>query len=132
MCCFSDNMIFQLWNVKDAEDEGLVPGLGRSPGGGNGSPLQYSYLGNPPDSGAWRAKSTESQKSQTRLSPRASTHTHTHTQCQRTLSSNKILQGIEPYKPELLQSLGGERRKTEPWLIPCALSHHYLKITSSK
>ena len=71
-------MIFQLWNVKDAEDEGLVPGLGRSPGGGNGSPLQYSYLGNPPDSGAWRAKSTESQKSQTRLSPRASTHTHTH------------------------------------------------------
>jgi len=31
------------------------PGLGRSPGGGNGKPLQYSYLGNPMDRGAWQA-----------------------------------------------------------------------------
>ena len=34
---------------------GSIPGLGRSPGGGNGSPLQYSYLGNPMDRGAWGA-----------------------------------------------------------------------------
>ena len=34
---------------------GLIPGLGRSPGGGNGSPFQYSCLGNPMDRGAWRA-----------------------------------------------------------------------------
>jgi len=33
----------------------LIPGLGRSPGEGNGSPLQYSCLGNPMDRGAWRA-----------------------------------------------------------------------------
>ena len=34
---------------------GLIPGLGRSSGGGNGNPLQYSCLGNPMDRGAWRA-----------------------------------------------------------------------------
>ena len=36
-------------------DSGLIPGLGRSPGGGNGNPLQYSCLGNPMDRGAWEA-----------------------------------------------------------------------------
>ena len=34
---------------------GLIPGSGRSPGDGNGNPLQYSCLGNPMDSGAWQA-----------------------------------------------------------------------------
>ena len=36
-------------------DVGLVPGPGRSRGEGNGSPLQYSYLGNPMDRGVWGA-----------------------------------------------------------------------------
>ena len=36
-------------------DLGLTPGLGRSPGEGNGNPLQYSCLGNPMDRGAWWA-----------------------------------------------------------------------------
>ena len=36
-------------------DTGLLPGLGRSPGEGNGKPLQYSCLRNPIDRGAWRA-----------------------------------------------------------------------------
>ena len=38
-----------------AGDEGSVPESGRSPGAGNGNPLQYSWLGNPVDRGAWRA-----------------------------------------------------------------------------
>ena len=38
-----------------AEDWGLIPGLGRSPGGGHGNPLQYSCLGTPMDSVAWWA-----------------------------------------------------------------------------
>ena len=42
-------------NAGDAVDMGLIPGLGRSPGGGHGNPLQYSYLENPMDRGAWRA-----------------------------------------------------------------------------
>ena len=37
------------------EDLGLIPGLGRSPGEGNGYPFQYSYLENPMDRRAWRA-----------------------------------------------------------------------------
>ena len=36
-------------------DQGLIPGSGRSPGGGNSNPLQYSCLENPMDRGAWRA-----------------------------------------------------------------------------
>ena len=36
-------------------DTSSIPGLGRSPGEGNGIPLQYSYLGNPMDRGAWWA-----------------------------------------------------------------------------
>ena len=38
-----------------AGDVGLIPGSGRSPGGGNGSPLQYSYLENPMEKGVWWA-----------------------------------------------------------------------------
>ena len=39
----------------NAEDLGSIPGLGRSPGGGNSNPLQCSCLGNPMDRGAWQA-----------------------------------------------------------------------------
>ena len=39
----------------NAGDVGLIPGLGRSPGEGNGNPLQYSCLGNTVDRGAWWA-----------------------------------------------------------------------------
>ena len=37
----------------NARDVGSIPGSGRSPREGNGNPLQYSYLGNPMDRGAW-------------------------------------------------------------------------------
>ena len=42
-------------NAGDIRDAGLIPGLGRSPAGGNGNPLPYSCLGNPMDRGAWWA-----------------------------------------------------------------------------
>ena len=42
-------------NAGDARDWGLIPGSGRSPGEGNGNPLQYSCLTNPMDRGAWQA-----------------------------------------------------------------------------
>ena len=38
----------------DIRDMGLIPGLGRSPGGGHGTPLQSSCLENPMDGGAWQ------------------------------------------------------------------------------
>ena len=44
-----------LASTGDAGDMGLITGLERSPGGGNGNPLQYSYLENPMDRGAWQA-----------------------------------------------------------------------------
>ena len=52
-------------NAGDTRDAGSIPGLGRSPGGGNGNPLQYSCLGNPMDRGAWQATVLEVAKSQT-------------------------------------------------------------------
>ena len=39
----------------DIRDMGLIPGLGRSPGGGHGNPLQYSCLENPMNRGVWGA-----------------------------------------------------------------------------
>ena len=42
-------------NAGDTGNVGLVPGLGRSPEGGNGNPLQYSCLENSMDRGAWQA-----------------------------------------------------------------------------
>ena len=40
-------------NARDVNDASLVPGLGRSPGGGHGNPLQYFCLENPMDRGWW-------------------------------------------------------------------------------
>ena len=42
-------------SVCNVGDPGSIPGLGRSPGDGNGNPLQYSCLENPMDRGAWQA-----------------------------------------------------------------------------
>ena len=42
-------------NAGDRRYAGSIPGLGRSPGGGHGNPLQYSCLENPMDTGAWQA-----------------------------------------------------------------------------
>ena len=55
-------------SVYNAGDQGSIPGLGRSPGEGNGNPLQYSYLENPMDQGAWWAIVHGVAKSWTRLS----------------------------------------------------------------
>ena len=46
----------------NAGDVGSIPGLERSPGEGNGKPLQYSCLGNPMDRGDWQAKSIGLQR----------------------------------------------------------------------
>ena len=43
-------------NAGDIRDVGLIPGLGRSPGGEHGNPLQYSCPENPMDRDTWRAK----------------------------------------------------------------------------
>ena len=52
----------------ESRDVGLIPGLGRSPGDGNGNPLEYSCLENPTDRGAWRATVRGVVKSGTQFS----------------------------------------------------------------
>ena len=54
-----------LTNAGDTGEVGLFSGLGRSPGGGNGNPLQYSRLENFMERGAWRAKVHGITRSQT-------------------------------------------------------------------
>ena len=60
-------------NAGEAKDSGSIPGLERSPGIGNGNPLQYVCLDNAMDRGAWQATVHGVAKSWTRLS----THTLT-------------------------------------------------------
>ena len=62
--CFV-HFVSSAWN---AGDPGLIPGSGRSPGEGNGNPLQYSCLENPLDRGAWQATVHGVAKNRTQLS----------------------------------------------------------------
>ena len=57
-------------NAGDVKVACPIPGLGRSPGGGHGNPLQYSCLEGPMDRGAWWARVHGVTKSRTRLSTR--------------------------------------------------------------
>ena len=52
-------------NAGDVRGTGSIPGLARSPGGGNGNLFQYSCLGNPTDRGAWQATAQRVAKNQT-------------------------------------------------------------------
>ena len=52
-------------NAGDVRDTDSIPGLERSPGEGHGNPLQYSYLENPMDRGAWQAIAHGVAKSRT-------------------------------------------------------------------
>ena len=61
---------------RNSREVGLIPGLGRSPGGGCGNPLQYSCLENSVETGAWRATVHGVAQSQTRLN-RLSMHAPT-------------------------------------------------------
>ena len=55
-------------NAGDTGDVGFIPGPGRSPGEGNGNPLQYSCQENPIDTGAWQTIVHEVAKSWTQMS----------------------------------------------------------------
>ena len=55
-------------SVCNARDPGSIPGLGRSPGEGDGNPLQYSRLENSMDRGAWQVTVHGAAESRTRLS----------------------------------------------------------------
>ena len=65
-------------SVYNVGDLGLIPGLGRVPGEGNGNPLQYYCLENPMDRGAWQSSVYGVAKSRTRLSDFTSLHIGNH------------------------------------------------------
>ena len=72
-----------------ARDVGLIPGFGRSHGGLNGIPLQYSCLENPTDRWAWQATAHAGSKSHPRLNTHKALHVHSsftrnnHKNCKR-------------------------------------------------
>ena len=76
-------------SVYNAEDPGSIPGMGRSPGEGNGNPLQYSCLENPMDGGVWLVTVHGVAKSRTRQSD------FTFMEIQKTLNSQSNLEKEE-------------------------------------
>ena len=94
-----------------AGDLDSIPGLGGSPGEGNGNPLQYSCLENSMDRGAWRATANRVTKSQTGLSD----FTFTFLYHQRHLGSSILNIGIWIIKVQL------------PFLDHRSISHNILK-----
>ena len=62
----------------NAGNAGLVPGSGRYPGGGNGNPIQYFFLGNFMDRGTWQAI-VHGVIKELDVTEQLGTHTHTHT-----------------------------------------------------
>ena len=86
----------------DVRDSGLIPGLGRSPGGGNGNPLQYSCLENPMDRGAWQATVHRVAKSRTQLSTHACVH----------LGAGTVV-GVKTHPIPSLETLLGQRLRWE-------------------
>ena len=81
-------------NAGDAGDVGSIPGLGRSPEGGDGKPLQYSCLEISMDRGSWWETVDGVSKSRTRLSGWA--HTHASTVCLPSASLPVFSQMLEP------------------------------------
>ena len=72
------NLLASAGGTRDARNKGWIPGLGRYPQVGNDNPLQYSYLKNSMDRGAWWI--TIHRCTTEQLSTYTHTHTHTHTQ----------------------------------------------------
>ena len=97
-------------SAEDARDTGLIPGLGRSPGEGNGTPLQYSCLENLVDGGAWWAADHGVAKSQTQLSDFTFTF-HFHALEKETAAHSSVLAWRIPgtAEPGELLSMGSHR-----------------------
>ena len=83
----------------------LIPGSGRSLGGGHGNLLQYSCLENPRGRGAWWATVHRVARSQTWLKQlNTHTHTHTHIHTHLTQHSNSLKEGVQWARTKKWQS----------------------------
>ena len=99
-----------LANAGDVRGMGLVLGLGRSPGGGNGNPLLYSCLENPMDRRAWKAAVHGVAEGQTQLSDFTFTF-HLHALKKEMASHSTVLAWRIPgtEEPDGLPSMGSHR-----------------------
>ena len=97
-------------NVGDVRDAGLIPGSGRSPRGGQGTPLQCSCLENPTDGGAWWAAVHGVTKSRARRSDFTFTF-HFHALEKEMATHSSVLAWRIPgmAEPGKLQSMGSQR-----------------------
>ena len=107
-------------NAGDRRDVGSIPGMGRSPGGGHGSPLQYLCLENPMDRGAWRATVHGAAKSRSQLS----TSTHTFEERERTTSAGEpgtspSSPGAGPWCRGVFSHFSRVQLFVTPWTIAC-------------
>ena len=91
-------------NAGDIRDPGSIPGLGRSPGGGNGSPFQYSCLENPTHRGDCWATVHRVAKSQTWLK-QLHTHPHIHVINRRKFRGHPLFMSYLIYIVSYQQSL---------------------------
>ena len=82
-----------------AGDAALIPGSGRSPGGGHGNPLQYSYLENSMDRGAWRATSSSGPSVVKSRTPLKRLSMHTCAGSRHSGFSGCSWQGLSPQSP---------------------------------
>ena len=107
-------------NAGDRRDVGSIPGMGRSPGGGHGNPLQYLCLENPMDRGAWRATVHGAAKSWSQLS----TSTHTFEERERTTSAGELgtspsSPGAGPWCRGVLSRFSRVQLFVTPWTLAC-------------
>ena len=103
-------------NAGDIRDTGSIPGLGRSPGGGHGNPLQYSCLDNPMDRQAWQTIAHRVPKSRTRLKQLIS-HTRKGHYWPLSCSSQKLKKHLDQFHQQVL-SIPSPKHKNTCWIYP--------------
>ena len=108
----------------DVKDAGSIPGLGRSPGGENGHPLQYSCLENPMDGGAWWATVhgvTESRTQHKQLRMHAHTMEENHCREETQGMLARVRGQAGRWKVEQIRAQ--TQRKGEPAMRPSGEKH---------
>ena len=108
---FSDGTVVKNLAI-NAGDTGLISGLGRCPGGGNGHPLQYSCLENPLDRGAWWVTVYNVTESRTQLS------THACIFCVYNEYHTKYILNIKILKKKFVKWENEEEKITENFALP--------------
>ena len=106
----------------NAGDPSSIPWSGRSPGGRNGNPLQYSCLENPMDRGAWWATVHGVAKSQTWLSDWVCTYNTHYLLKKLFIWLHQVLQHMGFYCGIVVQSLNRVQLFATPWTAACQAS----------